>query len=59
LKIKPKWEKPHYNLGYIYYKKGDMEKARREFGRVLEINPEDHKAKKFLSSMIKGENHQL
>lgn len=40
----PNKARPHNNLGYIYLKRGDSEKAALEFNRALELNPAFTKA---------------
>jgi tetratricopeptide (TPR) repeat protein len=51
IRLKPDWELPLFNLGKIYLKKGDNEKARREFEKVLQVNPQYYEARKFLNSI--------
>jgi tetratricopeptide (TPR) repeat protein len=53
-KLRPDGETLHFNLGYIYLKKGDLEMARREFERVLQLNPQNKKAQKLLHSIIQN-----
>lgn len=38
----------HYRLGYAYYYLGNDLEAKKEFERVLELNPDDKDAKEFL-----------
>jgi hypothetical protein len=40
--------KGHFNLGLIYLRKGLIDNAEREFGTVLELNPRDLEAGRFL-----------
>ena len=38
--IKPDWGKPYLKLGYAHLNKGDMEKARANLAKFLEVEPE-------------------
>ncbi|HLW81480.1 MAG TPA: tetratricopeptide repeat protein [Candidatus Acidoferrales bacterium] len=38
--MQPLWSEPHINLGCVFYKAGELEKARLEFCAALEIEPE-------------------
>ena len=43
-----------YNsLGYVHYKKGDLEQARENFEKALEINPDYQQARNSLSILLK------
>jgi superkiller protein 3 len=39
IEIKPAYAKGHFNLGYVYRKKGMLEEAIHSFQRALEIHP--------------------
>ena len=41
----------HYHLGVIYYKQGDFEKAKIEFKRLLQEDPEDSASARYLKLM--------
>ncbi len=41
------------SLGYIYYKKGDFNKARKQYNKVLELDPENRRAKNSLEILKK------
>lgn len=38
--LQPRWSEPRINLGCIFYKAGELEKARQEFSAALEVEPE-------------------
>jgi lipoprotein NlpI len=44
----PHQQMAHFNLGLAYLDQGKMNKAAREFEFVLEINPGNEMARKFL-----------
>ncbi|MGH9523235.1 MAG: tetratricopeptide repeat protein [Terriglobales bacterium] len=41
LRRDPNFEQAHYNLGYTYYRFGDLAQARRELQRAVALNPLD------------------
>ncbi len=54
--IKPDWSEPYLKLGYAYLNKGDMEKAKENLKKFIEINPNAPNAeevKKLLQSLEK------
>lgn len=38
--LQPRWSEPHVNLGCMFYKAGELEKARQEFGAALGLEPD-------------------
>lgn len=40
IEMQPRWSEPHINLGCVFYKAGDLEKARLEFCAALELEAE-------------------
>jgi len=42
--IKPDWPPSYLKLGYVYLNKGDYEKAKLNFNKFLELNPESSEA---------------
>lgn len=42
------------SLGFIYYKKGDLKKAEENFKKILELDPNNAKAKNSLEVLKKG-----
>lgn len=51
VEVTPNSPSVHYNLGYAYYKKGQIEKAVQEYKRALEINPDYAAAHNNLASI--------
>jgi len=43
-RIKPDWSKPYLKLGYVHLNKGDLEKARENLKKFLELDPESPEA---------------
>jgi len=43
----------HYNIGYLYLERKDMENARREFETVLKIKPDMPYAKQIMEIIAK------
>lgn len=37
IEMQPQWSEPHINLGCVFYKAGELEKARVEFSVALEL----------------------
>ncbi|MEE9613458.1 MAG: tetratricopeptide repeat protein [Thermodesulfobacteriota bacterium] len=54
LAVFPDLQEAHYNLALVYFNTGRMDRAARELGFVLEADPEDDEAKKFLELIPKG-----
>ncbi len=48
--VKERYELAHLNLGVAYYQKGLVEAATEEWLKVLDINPNNQRAKDFLKS---------
>lgn len=44
------------NLGMVYYKMGNMEKAIEEFRKVLKANPDDAKARQMLDQIMNNQS---
>jgi tetratricopeptide (TPR) repeat protein len=44
IQIKPDYSKGHFNLGFVYYRKGKLEEAIISFQRTLEIQPQHPEA---------------
>ncbi|MFH1416065.1 MAG: O-antigen ligase family protein [Elusimicrobiota bacterium] len=42
----------HFNLGFIYYYQGRLKPAAEEFNAVLQLEPDNHKAKIMLEKMV-------
>eukprot|EP01028_Stygiella_incarcerata_P005399 TRINITY_DN2282_c0_g4_i2.p1 TRINITY_DN2282_c0_g4~~TRINITY_DN2282_c0_g4_i2.p1 ORF type:complete len:361 (-),score=-27.17 TRINITY_DN2282_c0_g4_i2:255-1337(-) len=42
------------SLGFIYYKKGDLKKAEKNFKKILELDPDNEKAKNSLKILKKS-----
>lgn len=40
IEMQPRWSEPHINLGCVFYKTGELEKARSEFSAALELEPD-------------------
>lgn len=40
IELQPRWSEPHINLGCVFYKTGELEKARQEFCAALELEAE-------------------
>jgi tetratricopeptide (TPR) repeat protein len=54
IRLKPDWEKPHFNLGRIYLRKGNIKEAIREFEKVLQINPQNYEVRRLLDEIKKN-----
>jgi Flp pilus assembly protein TadD len=50
-KLRPDFALTHYNLGVAYAKRGQREKAEKEFVRALELNPDFSEAQKTLDAV--------
>jgi tetratricopeptide (TPR) repeat protein len=46
--LKPDFAIAHFNLGLVYYKTGQIEKAEQEMARVLELLPDNQQARALL-----------
>jgi len=57
-KIAPEQEDALYNLAVLYYMKGNKGKAKEYFQKLLKINPENKKAKAYIS-YLQGETSAL
>ena len=44
IEIKPDWPASYLKLGYAYLNKGDNEKAKLNFNKFLELDPESSEA---------------
>ena len=44
----------YFHHGEIYYGKGDIDKAREEFKKYLELLPEHKKAKEYINKITQG-----
>ena len=40
IEMQPRWSEPHINLGCVFYKAGELEKARLEFWAALDLEPD-------------------
>jgi Tfp pilus assembly protein PilF len=56
--VTPEYVMAHYHLGVIYFKQGELEKARLSFERVLEEDPNDTSSAKYLSQIEAQLNHK-
>jgi tetratricopeptide (TPR) repeat protein len=48
LQLEPDYTEAHYGLGLAFLAKGLVDMARREFGKVLELDPGHERAKEHL-----------
>ena len=48
IKINPENTDLHINMGILYSNLGDKQKAKEEFGKALQIDPQNQKAKQQL-----------
>jgi tetratricopeptide (TPR) repeat protein len=53
-KLKPEWVLPYNKLGRIYLQKGDLEQARRELQRALQIDPDNQETEKLLKRTMRN-----
>ena len=51
----PEFSGPHNNLGILYYRDGDIEKAKIAFGNALKINPDSVVSLNYLGIISRGE----
>jgi tetratricopeptide (TPR) repeat protein len=57
--LTPEYVMAHYHLGVLYFKQGEFRKARLEFERVLEEDPNDTSSAKYVSQIEEQLNHKL
>lgn len=50
-RLRPGWAMPYYKLGYISLERGDLQGARRELAKALQIEPSHQEARKLLDSI--------
>ena len=54
IEVHPKYEKAHYNLGLIYLNvEKDFTKAKKNFMKAVQLNPDYNLAKKSLNLLEK------
>lgn len=51
IQIDSNQEDAQYNMGVLYYNKGEFEHARKAFDRVIKINPQNQKALTFIENL--------
>ena len=51
IKINPEYPKAYFNLGIIYKKRGNIDKAIENIEKGLSIDPNDKRAKAFLAEL--------
>ena len=51
IKLKPDHSNAHYNLGILFLKKGDLDKAKYMFAETLRLSPKYEEAKNALASL--------
>jgi len=57
--VTPEYVMAHYHLGVLYFKQGEFKKAKLEFKRVLDEDPNDTSSAKYISIISEQFNHKL